>query len=128
DGRLPRARRRDRPGAVPVLYRLGDPGRRRDVRRERQAVRRGSLGRRVIQLRSGGIPDRLRLLATPSPLASRADGRALYGTRPGCEVTTSLPNRPCSSSNGPAVKKSTFAGPAAAPLPKAMAHRPSIAI
>src|SRR2546427_2893140 len=29
------------------------------------------------------------------------------------EVTTSLPNRPCCSPNGPAVKKRAFVGPAA---------------
>src|SRR5207249_9693739 len=34
----------------------------------------------------------------------------------------------CCSPNGPAVKKRAFVGPAAAPLPKARAHRPSIAI
>src|SRR5437899_409981 len=43
--------------------------------------------------------------------------------------TTSLPNRPCCSSSGPAVKKRVFVGPlAGAPLPKAKAQRPSISI
>src|SRR5947207_2837016 len=70
----------------------------------------------------------LRLLAPPSPLARRTVGGAPYGVSPGAVVTTSLPNRPCASPNGPAVKNSALVGPAAAPLPNAMAHRPSIVI
>src|SRR6266852_597623 len=64
----------------------------------------------------------------PPPEQALIDGRSLYGASPGGEVTTSLPNRPCCSPNGPAVKKRAFVGPAAAPLPKARAHRPSTAI
>src|SRR5881409_1345738 len=39
----------------------------------------------------------LRVLAAPAPLASRTEGGSLYGVWPGPVVTTSLPNRPCSS-------------------------------
>src|SRR3989475_10784137 len=71
--------------------------------------------------------------ATPSPpeaTPSFSRGhRPIYGRIPaGGEVTTSFPNRPCSSSKGPAVKNRAFVGPAPAPFPKARAHRPSIAI
>src|SRR5439155_11514360 len=72
DRRLPRARRRGRPVAVQVLYRSEDPGRGRDVRRERRAVRRRRVRRWVIQLRSGGIADRPRLLAALAPLTPTA--------------------------------------------------------
>src|SRR3989475_2992472 len=47
---------------------------------------------------------------------------------PGRGATTSVPNKPCCSPPGPAVKKRVFVGPlAAGPLPKLSAQRPAMA-
>ena len=40
-------------------------------------------------------------------------------------VAQMAPNEPCDSSSGPAAKNSVVVGPAAAPLPKPIPHRPS---
>ena len=76
-------------------------------------------------LRRGG------LAKPPMPLAGSApaSGKESFdGSAVGDQPALIDPKRPCFSPDGPERKYSVFVGPAAAPLPNAIAQSPSIAI